>query len=145
MSSMQHGAVRRDWRCTLAALAASLCAAAGNPLLAQQAQDLCGRPREAPDALFQRLTKTEKLREGFRDKSYVTINDEEAGTIWTFTLAGHPAHPSVVCREPVEEGGKLRIGMGIQCEAEDARCEELAQGFADLNKKMLKELEKQKK
>jgi hypothetical protein len=138
---MQPAAVRRAW-----AAIACACALAGSPVLAQQAgQDLCGRPHEAPHALFQRLTKTEKLREGFRDKAYVTVNDEDAGTIWTFTVPGHPAHPSVVCREPVEEGGKLRIDMGIQCEAEDARCEELAQGFADLNKKMLKELEKQKK
>jgi hypothetical protein len=129
----------------LAALAAWVCAAAASPLLAQQAQELCGRPREAPDALLQRLTKTEKLREGFRDKAYVTVNDENAGTIWTFTLPGHPAHPSVVCREPVEDGGKLRIDMGIQCEADEARCEELAQGFEGLNRKMLKELEKQQK
>ena len=79
-----------------------------------RAGDLCGRPRETPDALFQRLTRTEKLREGFRDKAYVTINDENAGTIWTFTVAGHPAHPSVVCRQPVEEGGKLRDVYGTR-------------------------------
>jgi hypothetical protein len=62
------------------------------------AEDLCGRPREARDALYQRLAKTEKLAESFRDKAYVTINDAARGTLWTFTLTGHPAHPSVVCR-----------------------------------------------
>lgn len=110
-----------------------------------QPDDLCGRPREAPDALFQRLTKTEKLAESFRDKAYVTVNDAANGTIWTFTVTGHPAHPSVVCREPVEEGGKLRLEMGIQCDASDDACEALARGFESLNQKMLKELERKKK
>ena len=110
-----------------------------------QADNLCGRPREAPDALYQRLTKTEKLPEAFRDKSYVTINDTANNTIWTFTVAGHPAHPSAVCREPVEENGKLRMDMGVQCEASDEACEELVRGFEALNQKMLKELEQHKK
>jgi hypothetical protein len=112
-------------------------ALAAAPALAQD--DLCGRAREAPEAMFQRLTKTEKLAESFRDKAYVTINDASNGTIWTFTVAGHPAHPSVVCREPVEEGGKLRIDMGVQCEAPEGECERLVRAFEDLNRKMLKD------
>jgi hypothetical protein len=121
-------------------------AVAGDPVLAQQpGQDLCGRPREAPEAMFQRLTKTEKLAESFRDKGYVTINDAANGTIWTFTVAGHPAHPSAICREPVEEGGKLRIDMGVQCEASEEECERLVRAFEDLNRKMLKDSEKKAK
>jgi len=116
------------------------------PALAQQQDnDLCGRPREAPEAMFQRLTKTEKLAESFRDKSYVTINDAANGTIWTFTVAGHPAHPSVVCREPVEEGGKLRIDMGVQCEASEEECERLVRAFETLNQKMLEDAQKKGK
>ena len=34
------------------------------------------RPTEQPQALFDRLTKTEKLKEDFRDKSYVAISDK---------------------------------------------------------------------
>lgn len=124
------------------AVAGGLALVAG-PALAQD--DLCGRPREAPEALLQRLIKTEKLGESFRDKSYITVNDAAAGTIWTFTVAGHPAHPSVVCREPVEEGGKLRIDMGVQCEATAEECERLVRGFEALNQKMLKDAEKQAK
>ena len=93
-------------------------------------------------ALLERLTKTEKLDESFRDKSYVAFNDAVRGTLWTFTLAGHPAHPSVVCRRPVEEGGKVRLEMSVQCNATDAECEKLVRGFEDLNEQMLKELEK---
>jgi hypothetical protein len=113
------------------------------PALAQD--DLCGRPRETPEALLQRLSKTEKLAEAFRDKAYVTINDAANGTIWTFTVAGHPAHPSVVCREPVEEAGKLRLDMGVQCEASKEECERLVRAFEALNQKMLKDAEKQRK
>jgi len=123
-------------------LACGLVVAAA-PALAQD--DLCGRPRESAEALFQRLTKTEKLAESFRDKGYVTINDATSGTIWTFTVAGHPAHPSAICREPVEEGGKLRIDMGVQCEAPEEECERLVRGFEALNHKMLKDAEKKPK
>jgi hypothetical protein len=126
----------------------ALAVAGGLALLAAPAaaqDDLCGRPREAPDALFQRLTKTEKLGESFRDKAYVTVNDTAKRTIWTFTVAGHPAHPSVVCRQPVEDGGKLRIDMGVQCEASEEECERLVRGFDALNRKMLKDAEKQGK
>jgi hypothetical protein len=134
---------------TIRAGAAVACALAavvpggGGP--ARAADDLCGRPRETPEALFLRLTKEEKLAESFRDKSYVVINDAANGTLWSFTAAGHPAHPSVVCREPVEEGGKLRVDMGVQCEATAAECERLVRAFEDLNRKMLGDLERQKK
>src|SRR5262245_32701742 len=115
-------------------------ALAGGP--ARAADDLCGRSREAPEALLERLTKAEKLDESFRDKAYVAFNDAMKGTLWTFTLAGHPAHPSVVCRRPVEEGGKVRLEMSVQCNAAEAECEKLVRGFEDLNRQMLKELEK---
>jgi hypothetical protein len=115
-------------------------AVAGGP--AGAADDLCGRSREAPEALLERLTKTEKLDESFRDKAYVAFNDAMKGTLWTFTLVGHPAHPSVVCRRPVQEGGKVRLEMSVQCNAAEAECEKLVRGFEDLNQQMLKELEK---
>ena len=111
-------------------------------LPAAGADDLCGRPREAPGALFERLTKAEKIEESFRDKAYVAFNDAVKGTLWTFTVAGHPAHPSVVCRRPVEQGGRLRLEMSVQCNAAEAECERLVRGFEDLNRQMLKELEK---
>jgi hypothetical protein len=110
-----------------------------------RADDLCGRPREAPDALLQRLSNTEKLEESFRDKAYVAFNDAATGTLWTFTVAGHPAHPSVVCRRPVEEAGKVRLEMAVQCDAAEAKCEELVRGFEELNLQMLQELERQEK
>ena len=121
-----------------ASIAAALALAAAPAL----ANDLCGRPREAPEALYERLTKTEKIEESFRDASYIALNEAVKGTLWTFTVAGHPAHPSVVCRRPVEDGGKLRLEMSAQCNAPEAECERLVRGFENLNQQMLKELEK---
>ena len=123
----------------LVAAAARWCCSASLAL----AQDLCGRPAEEPQALFDRLTKSEKLEEDFRDKSYVAISDKAKDTVWTFTVPGHPAHPSVVCRRPVQDGAELRLQMNVQCNAVEAECQKLVQGFQELNQRMLQELRRQ--
>jgi hypothetical protein len=109
------------------------------------AQDLCGRPREAPGPLFERLSKTEKLAEIHRDKAYVALHDKARDTTWTFTVAGHPAHPSAVCRRPVKDGDRLRIEMNVACGAPEAECEKLVDAFENLNQRMLQDLEKPRK
>ena len=123
------------------AVSAALATAAGPGMAAE----LCGRPQEPPAAMFERLTKAEKLGESFRDKSYVAVNDAAKGTVWTFTVPGHPAHPSVVCRRPVQEGAQMRLEMNVQCNAAEAECQKLVQGFQELNQRMIREMEKQKK
>lgn len=110
-----------------------------------QPGDLCGRPTEKAEALFQRLIKAEKLPEIHRDKAYVALFDKARETTWTFTVAGHPAHPSAVCRHVVKDGDRLRIDMNIACSAQEAECEKLTDAFEELNQQMLKELEKQQK
>ena len=107
------------------------------------AQDLCGRPSEAPQALFDRLTRTEKLNEDFRDKSYVAISDKAKDTVWTFTVTGHPAHPSVVCRRAVQDGSEMRLEMNVRCGAAEAECQKLVRAFQELNQRMLRDLRKQ--
>jgi hypothetical protein len=107
------------------------------------AQELCGRPSESPEALFDRLTKTEKLKEDFRDKSYVAISDKAKETVWTFTVPGHPAHPSVVCRRPVQHGDNLKLETNVRCNAAEAECEKLVKAFQELNHRMMQELKKQ--
>ena len=109
------------------------------------AQELCGRPTEQPQALFDRLTKTEKLKEDFRDKSYVAISDKGKDTIWTFTVPGHPAHPSVVCRRPVQDGAELRLQMDVRCNAAETECQKLVAAFQELNQRMLRDMGKQQK
>jgi hypothetical protein len=110
-----------------------------------RAEDLCGRPTEAPDALYERLAKTENLPEIHRDKGYVALHDKARATTWTFTLAGHPAHPSAVCRRPIQDGDRLRIEMSVTCRAAEAECERLVAAFEELNRRMIQDLEKQKK
>jgi hypothetical protein len=122
---------------TASAIALSATAALG--------QELCGRPQEQPQALFDRLTKTEKLKEDFRDKSYVAVNDKAKNTVWTFTVAGHPAHPSVVCRRPVQDGAEMRLQMNVHCGASESECQKLVQAFQELNQRMIQELRKQQK
>ena len=109
------------------------------------AQELCGRPTEQPQALFDRLTKIEKLKEDFRDKSYVAISDKGSDTIWTFTMPGHPAHPSVVCRRPVQDGAELRLQMDVRCNAAETECQKLVTAFQELNQRMLRDIGKQQK
>lgn len=109
------------------------------------ARDLCGRPTESPQAMFERLTKTEKLKEDFRDKSYVAISDKAKDTVWTFTVPGHPAHPSAVCRRPVQDGDQMRLEMNVRCDAVEAECQKLVKAFQELNQRMLQELRKQQK
>ena len=91
--------------------------------------------------LFDRLTKTEKLKEDFRDKSYVALSDKAKDTIWTFTVPGHPAHPSVVCRRPVQDGAELRLQMNVRCNASEAECQKLVTAFQELNQRMLRDME----
>jgi hypothetical protein len=112
---------------------------------AAQSDDLCGRQPERPEALLERLSKVEKLPEIHRDKAYVALHDKARGTTWTFTVAGHPAHPSAVCRRPVQDGERLRIEMGVTCFAQEAECEKLVSAFQELNQRMLQDLEKQQK
>ncbi len=92
------------------------------------AQDLCGRPAEQPQALFDRLTKTEKLKEDFRDKSYVAISDKAKDTIWTFTV---PAIPRTPRRLPPAGSGWRRTAIAnersVQCLR--SRVPEAGEGF----------------
>jgi hypothetical protein len=108
------------------------------------AQDLCGRPREAPSAVYDRL-KSEKLKESFRDKAYAAVNDEAKGVVWTFTVPGHPAHPSVVCRRIIKDGADMRLETQVQCNASEAECERLVKAFQELNHRMLQDMKKQQK
>lgn len=109
------------------------------------AQELCGRPTEQPQALFDRLTKIEKFKEDFRDKSYVAISDKGKDTIWTFTVPGHPAHSSVVCRRPVQDGAELRLQMDVRCNAAETECQKLVTAFQELNQRMLRDIGKLQK
>jgi hypothetical protein len=51
----------------------------------------------------------------------------------------------VVCRRPVKDGDRMRLEMNVQCNAAEAECKKLVSGFQELNQRMLRDMEKQKK
>jgi hypothetical protein len=107
--------------------------------------DLCGRPKAVPQALYDQLSKDTKLREMRRSDVYVALEDGSNGTLWTFTLPAHPAHPAVICRRVMERRGILEIPTSIVCNGPEAACAKLKSDFDMLNERMLDELHKQKR
>ena len=127
----------------LALVALAVVAGAATPA---RAADLCGRPGGKATEVFERLTKVEQLPEVFRDKSYVALSDQPRTITWTFTVAGHAAHPTVVCRRIVPDGsGNLNLEMQISCDAVEAACLQLKRDFEALNARMIEEMKKQRR
>jgi len=129
----------------LAAFALAVAAALLGADHATAADDLCGKPKATPQALYAQLSKDTKLREMRRSDVYVALEDGGDGTLWTFTLPPHPAHPAVVCRRVVERRGILEIPTSIVCNGPEAACAKLKSDFDMLNERMLPDLYKQKK
>lgn len=59
--------------------------------------------------------------------------DEAALTIWSFSPSDYPAHPAVVKRQVVEDGGQVSITMSVHCEASKSACDELVRTFSRMN------------
>jgi len=104
------------------------------------AGDLCGKTTTAPEALYRELAKDSKLREMARSDAYVALEDGRDGTLWTFTLPAHPAHPAVVCRRIVERRGILEIPTTIECKGAEAACAKLRSDFDVLNERVIQDL-----
>ena len=109
------------------------------------AEELCGEPQAHPDALYQRLAKDSRLREMHRNEQYVALENGQDGTLWTFTLPPHPAHPAVVCRRVVERRGVIEIPTTIACLGPEAECARLKSDFDVLNERMIEGLYKQRR
>jgi hypothetical protein len=113
----------------VAALAAmAITAAADEPAL-------CGSPGGAPVEVQARVVAAQ-TPEVFRDKEFVAYQEKDTFTMWTFTLPGHPAHPTVVCRRPVRSGETITLQMDIACKAAEKPCADLSQQFKELNAQM---------
>jgi hypothetical protein len=127
----------------LASIAAAVSIAPG-----WAADDVCGRPKTTPQALYEQLSKDSKLKEMRRSDVYVALEDGSDGTLWTFTLPGHPAHPAVVCRRVMERRGIIDIPTTVHCNGAEAACAKLRSDFDVLNERMIQDLysrQKQKK
>jgi hypothetical protein len=102
--------------------------------------DQCAKAKTAHDALYAELSKNPKLREMARSDAFVALEDGGDGTLWTFTLPAHPAHPSVVCRRIVERRGVLDIPTTIECKASEQACAKLKSDFDMLNERVISDL-----
>jgi hypothetical protein len=104
------------------------------------AGDLCGKTKTTPEALYRDLAKDSKLREMARSDVFVAMEDSRDGTLWTFTLPAHPAHPTVVCRRIMERRGVLEIPTAIECKGAEAACAKLRSDFDILNERVIQDL-----
>jgi hypothetical protein len=87
--------------------------------------------------------------EGLRTKGGVNVRNEGGFTviedartmaIWTFTAAGHAAHPAVVRRGVVQRGTDIFVDMQVKCEAAKPACDKLTAEFQALTEQMRQSL-----
>lgn len=98
--------------------------------------DFCGMPSGEPAALQAAVGKLVGVKEILKDQQYVAFQDPAAETVFTFTIAGHNAHPAAVCRKPVKSGDQLTLQMTIVCKGDQESCAKLTQDFKELNARM---------
>jgi hypothetical protein len=68
----------------------------------------------------------------------VIVPSEHA--IWSFTPAGHPAHPSMVLRMPVQRDGNILLSLDVMCGADKPACDALTEEFRALNARMTEDM-----
>jgi hypothetical protein len=74
----------------------------------------------------------------FSDQGGWTIAEERSSaTLWSFTPVSHPAYPSAVKRQLVNEDGKVNLRMSISCSATKGVCDALVRDFETLNQQMI--------
>lgn len=107
------------------------------------ASAFCGSETGAPDALLARVKTMAGIKEIHRDREFVAYQDPATSAVFTFTEAGHPAHPAAVCRKPVQKGDQLEIEMAVVCKGPEAKCAGLESDFKLLNAKMQADINNQ--
>ena len=71
---------------------------------------------------------------------FTVITEPATYTLWTFTPAGHPAHPTVVRRQMVREGDDVFSHMQVKCEAAKPACDKLVAEFKALDEQIRERL-----
>jgi len=103
--------------------------------LPEAADNTIGYPTvtAAMEALQKKQSTTTRIQEG-----WVLIEDFSGGemTLWSFTPASHPAHPSAVKRSFITRDGATHLQMSVRCEAEKTPCDQLVRDFERLNAEM---------
>ena len=105
-----------------------------------RAAELCGRNVVSVPALHNELM-TDVTTQGLGGNSqFVALADQRGQTVWTFTKAGHPAHPAVVCRRPVQRANQIDLQMQMMCGGTKPACDALVESFKGLNDRVQQEL-----
>ncbi|MBV6322932.1 DUF4019 domain-containing protein [Duganella violaceipulchra] len=91
-------------------------------------------------AALEALKSKQGARVSTRD-GWTIVDDRPANAIWSFTPAGHPAHPAVVRRGIVEQGGGIHVAMTALCQADKVACDKLIEEFKELNAGMAQALQ----
>jgi hypothetical protein len=115
--------------------------AAGPTVVA--AQQFCGDPTGKADELITRYTTQKGLKETYKSIDYLAYSDDDKNptVVYTLTVKGHAAHPSIVCRKQVKQGDALTLVMEIVCDGGEEACKKLRNDFNVLNAQMQAEVD----
>jgi hypothetical protein len=102
------------------------------------AELFCGDAPDKAEALIQRYSSKEGLKEVYKSTDFIAYGDDpkNATVMYTFTKAGHAAHPTAVCRKLVQEGDAMIVKMHIVCEGKDDACGKLRNDFNVMTARM---------
>jgi hypothetical protein len=76
---------------------------------------------------------------------WTIVNEPKTNTFWSFTPAGHPAHPAAIKRTIVEKDGAFFIAMSGLCQAQKAACDKLMAEFRELNDRIRESMQRRAK
>jgi hypothetical protein len=101
------------------------------------------RRMEAVQSLQNLMQRDRTYRIGTRTRDYQVFSDAAGLVIWTFTTPAHPAYPSLVCREAVQDSsGAWSMTMRVTCFGTTQVCDQLVEDFKSLNKAMRADLQR---
>ena len=115
-------------------LAALLSVAALSSATAEE--ELCGKRFSSVVDLFKTISTSGLQQEQTPDNQFVAYVDPENHRLWNFTTPYHPAHPSVACREVMQEKTGISIATNLVCGGQKADCERLKADYDALSEKM---------
>lgn len=67
------------------------------------------------------------------ENDWYVVSDKKAGTLWSITKPGHPAHPSAVKRTFTERDRALYLDMKVMCGGSKQACDDLVRQFQQIN------------
>lgn len=96
------------------------------------AGEICGRNYASPGQAYSEVARTPGVQVALNNAQFVALADQKAMVVWTFTKAGHPASPAVVCRRPIQVGGVMQVQLQAICSGPKEACDALIADFQAL-------------